>query len=278
MLTAAAVNTECDTALSDINLDHLCKTATGGADMTTEVVDNSILSRVLANGDTSAFVPSTDGLQPIRVDVDAILADTGTDGVVLANDAITSAKYDESTAFPVKSADTGATQIARTGADSDTLEVISDEIQALNNLSAADVNAECDTALTDYDPPTKAEMDTAHALLATVAKQDVIDGIVDAILLDTGTDGVLVNAASVAAAVWNAAQTSYTTSGSLADRLQWIVNVLEGDKEIETTVTPYDLVIKKKGTATELIRKELFQADGTNLTAETQIVGQQQEP
>jgi hypothetical protein len=30
--------------------------------------------------------------------------------------------------------------------------------------------------------PTKAQMDTAHALLATVAKQDVIDGIVDAIL------------------------------------------------------------------------------------------------
>ena len=28
-------------------------------------------------------------------------------------------------------------------------------------------------------------MDTAHALLATVAKQDVIDGIVDSILVDT---------------------------------------------------------------------------------------------
>jgi hypothetical protein len=48
------------------------------------------------------------------------------------------------------------------------------------------VNTEADTALTDYDPATKAEMDTAHALLATVAKQDVIDGIVDAILVDTG--------------------------------------------------------------------------------------------
>lgn len=35
--------------------------------------------------------------------------------------------------------------------------------------------------------PTKAEMDTAHALLATVAKQDVIDGIVDDILVDTST-------------------------------------------------------------------------------------------
>ena len=34
--------------------------------MTSEVADNTILSRVLAHGDTSAFDPSTDGLQPIR--------------------------------------------------------------------------------------------------------------------------------------------------------------------------------------------------------------------
>ena len=62
-----------------------------------------------------------------------------TAGVSLADDAITSAKYDESTAFPVKSADTGVTEIARTGADGDTLEDISDEIAGLNNISADDV-------------------------------------------------------------------------------------------------------------------------------------------
>ena len=61
-----SVNTEADTALSDINLNHLMKTATVGADMTAEVVDNTVLSRILANGDTSLFVPSTDGFQPIR--------------------------------------------------------------------------------------------------------------------------------------------------------------------------------------------------------------------
>ena len=42
-------------------------------------------------------------------------------------------------------------------------------LAGLNDLSAAQVNAEVDTALSDYDPPTKAEMDTAHALLATAA-------------------------------------------------------------------------------------------------------------
>lgn len=44
-----------------------------------------------------------------------------------------------------------------------------------------DINTEADTALTDYDGPTNAEMDTAHALLATEAKQDLIDTVVDAI-------------------------------------------------------------------------------------------------
>jgi hypothetical protein len=52
------------------------------------------------------------------------------DAMTLADDAITSGKFDESTAFPVKSADTGSTAIARTGADSDTLETLSDQIDA----------------------------------------------------------------------------------------------------------------------------------------------------
>ena len=65
----AEVQTEANDALIANNLDHLALTATGAADMTTEVADNTILSRVLSNGDTSAFVPSTDGLQLIRDNV-----------------------------------------------------------------------------------------------------------------------------------------------------------------------------------------------------------------
>ena len=67
----AAIQTEANDALIDNNLDHLAKTATAAADMTTEVADNTILSRLLSNGNTSDFVPSTDGLQLIR---DAITA------------------------------------------------------------------------------------------------------------------------------------------------------------------------------------------------------------
>lgn len=48
----------------------------------------------------------------------------------MANDVITAAAHDESTAFPLKSADTGSTAIARVGADSDTLETLSDQLDA----------------------------------------------------------------------------------------------------------------------------------------------------
>jgi hypothetical protein len=76
--------------------------------------------------------------------------------MTLADDAITAGKFDESTAFPVKSADTGATQIARVGADSDTLETLSDQIDGLP--TDADVNAACDTAITDAALATAAEL------------------------------------------------------------------------------------------------------------------------
>lgn len=59
-----------------------------------------------------------------------------------------------------------------------------------NDLSAAQVNAEIDQALLDYDSPTKAELDTAESNIITEinaneTKIDTIDGIVDAIKLKT---------------------------------------------------------------------------------------------
>ena len=76
-------------------------------------------------------------LDTVDANVDAILTDTGTDGVKIADGAITASKFDESTAYPLKSADTGSTQVARVGADSDTLETLSDEIAAVKAETAA---------------------------------------------------------------------------------------------------------------------------------------------
>ena len=85
----------------------------------------------------------------------------------LANDAITSDKFDESTAFPIKSADTGVTQIARTGADGDTLETLSDQVDSTATVGAAM------TLATD-------------AVSAAALKTDAVTEIVNAMFAKTG--------------------------------------------------------------------------------------------
>jgi hypothetical protein len=54
-------------------------------------------------------------------------------------------------------------------------------------LTAAQVNAECDQALSDYDAPTKTEMDNAHALLATASGQNTAITAINAIKNKTDT-------------------------------------------------------------------------------------------
>ncbi|MEA3281798.1 MAG: hypothetical protein U9Q68_04435, partial [Euryarchaeota archaeon] len=63
-------------------------------------------------------------------------------------------------------------------------------IAALNDLSSAEANAACDTALTDYDPPTRAEATTDKDAIITEVnanetKIDTIDTVVDAIKAKT---------------------------------------------------------------------------------------------
>lgn len=57
-----------------------------------------------------------------------ILAAAVTNGVLIAAGAIKGVSYDASTAYPLAYVDSGATKVARTGADGDTLETLSDEI------------------------------------------------------------------------------------------------------------------------------------------------------
>lgn len=101
-------------------------------------------------------------------------------GFGLADDAITSAKFDETTAYPLTSADTGATAVARTGADSDTLETLSDQLDGLAT------NGEVADAILD-------EALSGHTTAGTLGK-----AIAD-ILADTGTDGVQVAGIKAAA-------------------------------------------------------------------------------
>ena len=158
-------------ALVAHNLDHLALTATVAADMTAEVADNTILSRILSNGDTSAFVPSTDGLQLIRdkltdIETDTDVIDDGTSGLVKI-----------------------ASDVAAILVDTD---VIDDGTSGLVKI-ASDVAAVLVDTGTTLD-----------------GKIDTIDGIVDAILLDTGTTGVPLTAAAVDAVLDEVVEGSLT--------------------------------------------------------------------
>lgn len=96
---------------------------------------------------------------------------------VIADDAITAAKFDETTAFPLKSADTGTTAVARVGADADTLETLSNQLD----------NVEGTTQGTDA---TVTSIDSAVATISTVA--DAVKVVTDYLngMLEAGT-GVL---------------------------------------------------------------------------------------
>jgi len=123
--------------------------------------------------------------------------------VGLADDAITSAKYDESTAFPVKSDDSGATQIARVGADGDTLETLSDQLDA-----KADTGAEmnlADNAITSgkYDELTAfpvVQIDSGASQIArTGADGDTLEDLSDEIAVVDGDLAAVANSVTIMA-------------------------------------------------------------------------------
>jgi hypothetical protein len=105
---------------------------------------------------------SAQNLSATNIDVDQVVASVSgavgsvTAGVTLANDAITAAKFDETTAFPLKADDSGATQVARVGADADTLETLSDQLDAKASQASVDdlpTNAELAAALVSNEGP-----------------------------------------------------------------------------------------------------------------------------
>jgi len=114
------------------------------------------------NGDVwlifSGAAQPADWTVAISEPVDVGAAKIGS-AMTLADNAITAAKYDEATAFPLKSDDSGATQVARTGADGDTLETLSDEL--------AVVDANVDTVVSR----------TAGGVTVTVVSPVATDGL-----------------------------------------------------------------------------------------------------
>ena len=158
----------------------------------------------------------------------------------------------------------------------------------------ANVEGHVTTALNAYDPPTKAEMDTAHSTtdglintvdgvvdaikavtdllpdagaLTSIAQASAlatVDGNVDAILLDTGTDGVLIASGAVDADAIAAA-----AANKLADHV-WrrgnanIEDSSDGDTYDEQS--PYGMVaFFTNKVAPNGSNLEVFEADGVTV-------------
>ncbi|MCK5644525.1 MAG: hypothetical protein KAJ19_27250, partial [Gammaproteobacteria bacterium] len=138
-----------------VSIDAAAQTGIGGS---IAELANGQYKLVLSQGDTNGdelgyFITNASSI-PINISVTtetkkmADLNDIAAGALMgLANDAITSAKFDESSAYPLEAADSGVTQILRTGADGDTAESLSDQIDAVPDAAA--INTEVDTALSD---------------------------------------------------------------------------------------------------------------------------------
>jgi len=129
-ITAANVRTQCDDALT--------------AYAPNTVAPNTVIPDVAGtaaglHGTTDAAIATRAPANEYDTQLDANMSSRAAagDAMSLVNDAITSAKYDESTAFPVKLVDSGATKIARTGADGDTLETLSDQLDTSGAIAGA---------------------------------------------------------------------------------------------------------------------------------------------
>jgi hypothetical protein len=182
-------------------------------DLCDEVTSNTDMrgtdSAALASVCTESRLSELDAAN-LPADIDNILTDTGT------------------TLPSTLSTIDGKIDTIDTNVDSvltDTGTTLPAQISGLENISSSDVETACGSALTTYDPPTRAEATSDKAEIITEVdanetKIDTIDTIVDAILVDTNelqadwTNGgrldLLIDAIKAATDLLNTAQTEPT--------------------------------------------------------------------
>ena len=151
-----------------------------------QIVEEAIYDGIFASGATAVALDSK--VDTIDTNVDAILVDTGT---------TLDAKLDTIDAN-VDSILVDTAEIGTAGAGLT-------DLGGMSTAMKAEVNTECDTALTDYDPPTKAELDSAVSPLATsaaiAALNDLSASDVGNLVIETNGSVTLKQFASVALSV-----------------------------------------------------------------------------
>ena len=146
---------------------------------------------------------------------------------------------------------------------------------AVSTITTAQVNTEADNAFATYDPPTKAEMDTGHGLLATEAKQDIMDTNVDDIEADTAavdttsemrtflTGGDTAVSTVTAAGVWTVTMSDLAAVPAYNASALDAVNYLFEYFRNKMTVTVSEIALLKDDAATPFTEANIDDDDTT---------------
>ncbi len=199
----------------------------GYYDIPLDTTDTGTLGRLRVAVSKSGALPVWQDFLVVTANVYDTLCSTDNLDVnvtALADDVITAGKFDESTAFPLKSADTGSTRVARVGDDSDTLETLSDQLDAAATASAlSTLDGKVDTIDNFLDTEVAAILADTNELQAELADGGRTDLLIDAIKAKTDTIAAAPTAASVADAVWDEAIVDHTSVGSFGAKNQKVV-------------------------------------------------------
>ena len=200
-----------------MNVSGMYGTVTGTAS------SGATLTNALQKSDVAAILADTNELQTDDVPgLIAALNDLDAAGIRAAVGMASADLDTQLDALPTAAEnraemDSNSTQLAAIVADTNELQGddIPGLIAALNDLSAAQVNAEVDTALADYDAPTKAELDAGLAALNDPTVGAIADAVWDEPRADHTTQGtygesfgVMVSANAVTGTL---STTSFTT-------------------------------------------------------------------
>lgn len=209
----AEVQSECTDALNAYDPPTKAELDTAVADVSVDEIQATALAD-LFNTDSG-----TDYASAVAGSVVKEIADNAGESA-LTEAGIADAVWDEARSGHVGAGSFGETM----GTVETNIDNLDAAISGLNDVSSADVNAACDTALSDYDGPTNAEMEArtlAAASYATAANQTTIEGKIDTV--DTNVDAVLVDT--------NELQTDLTNGG----RLDLLIDAILADtNELQT--------------------------------------------
>ncbi len=239
--------------LTNINLPNQTMDITGNLSGSV----GSLTGHTNQTGDTYALANGAAGFSAINTDVEAIMERTDN----LPDDPADDSDVDTQLAdIP-----TVAEFDARTIVSGSYFDPANDAVAVVTSVTTTTTNTDMVS-----EPPTVAEIqaeleEDGASMLDT--------------LVDNQGDWATATGFATSAALATIDGKIDTVDNFLDTEIDWLLDVAESDSYIDTATTPWQLVTHMKGDAgTELMRKDLFDVSGGNVTSTTTVIGRHLEP